>query len=339
MKKHRRNTLHDIAAHTGVSYQTVSRVINNHPNVSPETRGRIQHAITELGYHPNKVAKSLVAKQSHTLAILTFGMDQYGPAQMVLNIERAAKAVGYDLIFSNVSDPSYNQMRKALDSLIGRQVDGILSIASVDGTTYDELVKLCHDIPIVQIDPEMGLNVPSVMFDQRFGSHLVTEHLIKLGHRRISEISGPLHWFGAMARHQQWQETLSSSGLTPVSSVEGDWTAQGGYKALLRLRPLDSDFTALVIGNDQMALGAIHALQEHNLHVPADVSVVGFDDIPEAAYFEPPLTTIQQNFSQLGEIGVRYLLHRIQHPDETPKQQIIFPRLVVRSSTAPPSSR
>src|SRR5688572_10533371 len=175
MKKYRRSTLHDIAQHTGVSYQTVSRVINNHPSVSPETRARIQNAITKLDYHPNKVAKSLVAKQSHTLAILTFGTDQYGPAQMVLNIERAAKYVGYDLIFSNVTEPSSNQVRKALDNLIGRQVDGILSIASVQGTTYGELVDLCRDIPIVQIDPEMGLNVPSVMFDQRFGSHLATE--------------------------------------------------------------------------------------------------------------------------------------------------------------------
>jgi DNA-binding LacI/PurR family transcriptional regulator len=338
MKKYRRNTLHDIAQHTGVSYQTVSRVINNHPNVSPETRARIQNAITELGYHPNKVAKSLVAKQSHTLAILAFGMDQYGPAQMVLNIERAAKYVGYDLIFSNVSEPSPNQVRKALDNLIGRQVDGILSIASVQGTTYEELVELCRDIPIVQIDPELGLSVPSVTFDQRFGSHLVTEHLIKLGHRRISEISGPLNWFDAMARHQEWESSLLNAGIAPVKSVEGDWTAISGYQALHRLLESGHDFTALVVGNDQMALGAIRALREHNLRVPTDVSVVGFDDIPEAAYFEPPLTTVRQDFSQLGEIGVRYLLNRIQQPDETPKQHIIFPQLIMRDSTAPPSS-
>lgn len=338
MKKYRRNTLHDIAQYTGVSYQTVSRVINNHPNVSPETRARIQSAITELGYHPNKVAKSLVAKQSHTLAILTFGMDQYGPAQMVLNIERAARFVGYDLIFSNVSEPSTNQVRKALDNLIGRQVDGILSIASVQGTTYEELADLCRDIPIVQIDPEMGLNVPSVMFDQRFGSHLVTEHLIKLGHRRISEISGPLNWFDAMARHQQWESSLRDAGLTPLNSIEGNWTAIGGYKALHRLLESPQDFTALVVGNDQMALGAMRALREHNLRVPEDVSVVGFDDIPEAAYFEPPLTTVRQDFSQLGEIGVRYLLRRIEQPDEPPKQHIIFPQLVIRNSSAPPAS-
>jgi DNA-binding LacI/PurR family transcriptional regulator len=183
------------------------------------------------------------------------------------------------------------------------------------------------------------LNVPSVMFDQRFGSHLATEHLIKLGHRRMSEISGPLNWFDAMARHQQWESSLRDARLTPSNSVEGDWTAIGGYNALHRLLEAGSDFTALVVGNDQMALGAMRALREHNLHVPGDVSVVGFDDIPEAAYFEPPLTTVRQDFSQLGEIGVRYLISRIRQPDEPPKQHIIFPQLIVRDSTTPPSKR
>jgi DNA-binding LacI/PurR family transcriptional regulator len=334
LKKRHRSTLHDIADHTGVSYQTVSRVINNHPNVAPETRERVQRAIVKLGYRPNKVAQSLVAQQSNTLAVLGFSIDQYGPAQMVLHIERAAKSLGYDLIFSNVSESTPDQIRKALDSLIGRRVDGILSISPVPGLPYAEMVGLCPDIPIVQIDPEPGANVPAVMFDQHYGSQMISDYLIKLGHHQISEISGPLHWFDARARHQQWETTLLNAGLIPGASVAGDWTAAGGYQAARRLLTTDMTFTALVVGNDQMALGAMRALREANRRIPEDISVVGFDDIPEAEFFEPPLTTVEQDFSQLGEIGVRYLLERLQQPDTPPQQHILYPKLVIRSSAA-----
>lgn len=334
MKK-QRHTLNDVAREAGVSYQTVSRVINDHPSVSPDTRSRVQEVIRELGYRPNKVAKSLVASRSNTLAILTFGMSHYGPTQMVLNIERAAKNLGYDLIFSNVSEPSYEQMSHALDSLSGRQVDGILSISPVAGIAYEEMVQCCHDIPIVQIDPQFGLDVPSVIVDQYYGSRLATEHLIQLGHQCIAEISGPLNWFGGIARHEQWLETLHQAGLPTTMSAEGDWSARSGYEGAQRLLKTDASFTALVAGNDQMALGAGYALYEAGLRIPHDVSVVGFDDIPEAAFFLPPLTTIRQDFNQLGDMGVRYLLEFIQDPDTPIQQHVLYPELVIRGSTAP----
>jgi LacI family transcriptional regulator len=265
-------------------------------------------------------------------------MNQYGPAQMVLNIERAAKELGYDLILSDMNEPTLEYMRRALESLSERQVDGILSIAPVAGISYGDMAQICHDIPLVLIDPEMGLNIPSIVVDQRYGSKLITEHLINLGHRRIAEISGPFNWFGAIARHQQWQETIRSAGLTPHGSVEGDWTPNSGYHAIHRLLAADPGFTAVVIGNDQMALGAIYALHEYNLRVPDDVSVVGFDDIPEAAFFRPPLTTVRQDFSQLGDTGVRYLLERMQYPDAAPQQHVVYPKLVVRQSACPPKT-
>lgn len=336
LKRQRRHTLHDVAREAGVSYQTVSRVINHHPNVSPETRERVQKAIDALGYRPNKVAKSLVAKQSNTLGLLTFGMNQYGPAQMVLNIERAAKDLGYDLIFSNVNEPTVEQIHKAIDSLSGRQVDGILSIAPVAGITYQDMANFCQEIPLVQIDPQMGLTIPSVVVDQRYGSKLITEYLIGLGHRNIAEISGPLNWFGAIARHQQWEESLRAAGLSADATVEGDWTGASGYHGVHRLRSFVAHFTAIVVGNDQMAVGAIYALYEAGLRVPEDVSVVGFDDIPEAAFFRPALTTVRQDFNQLGDIGVRYLLERIQFPETPPMQHVLYPKLVVRQSAAPP---
>ena len=337
MKK-QRYTLHDVAKRAEVSYQTVSRVINEHRSVSPETRSRVQQVIAELGYQPNMVAKSLAANRSHTLAVLTFGMTHYGPTQMVVNIERTAKELGYDLIFSNVNEPTYDPIRKALDNLTGRRVDGILAISSVVGITYEQMVSLCHGIPVVQIDPQIGLDVPSVVVDQKYGSRLVTEHLIGLGHTQIAEISGPLNWFGAVARHQEWLATLDTAHLNPMKSIEGDWSAKSGYLAVEQLLKSDPGFTALVVGNDQMALGAMYALQERDLRVPEDVSVVGFDDIPEAAFFHPALTTVQQDFSELGAMGVRYLLEFIQSAETPVKQHCLSPKLVIRQSACPPAS-
>ncbi|MFQ3567680.1 MAG: LacI family DNA-binding transcriptional regulator [Aggregatilineales bacterium] len=330
-----RYTLHDVAKQAGVSYQTVSRVINGHPSVSPPTRARVQQVIHDLGYHPNKVAKSLVANRSQTLAILTFGLDHFGPAQMVIHIERTAKELGYDLVLSNLNELSVYEVRRALDSLTGRQVDGILTISPVTGITYEEIAELSRGIPVVQIDPQIGLNVPSVVVDQKYGSQLATEYLLGLGHRHIAEISGPLNWFGAIARHEQWQATMRMAGLPAYRTVEGDWTARGGYAAARRLLAAHPDLTAIVVGNDQMALGVIAALNDHGLRVPLDVSVVGFDDIPEAAFFRPALTTIQQDFKALGATGVRYLLALIQNPDTEIVQHRLRPHLVIRDSAAP----
>lgn len=337
MKK-QRYTLHDVAQYAGVSYQTVSRVVNQHPSVAPETRQRVQQVIAELGYQPNLVAKSLAGSHSHTLAVLTFGMNHYGPTQTVLNIERTAKELGYDLIFSNISQPTHEHIRTAMDNLMSRQVDGVLSIAPVIGMAYHEMIRFSHGIPLVQLDPDVGQNVPSVVVDQKYGSRCITEYLLSLGHRRIAEIRGPHHWFGATARHQQWEATLREASIEPMMSVEGDWSARSGYEGTHTLLRESPGFTALVVGNDQMALGAISALHERGLLVPEDVSVVGFDDIPEAAYFHPPLTTIRQDFSALGEVGVRYLLDLIGMPDTPVRQMVLSPTLIVRQSAAPPSA-
>ncbi|CAG0952463.1 partial Lactose operon repressor, partial [Anaerolineae bacterium] len=325
MKK-QRYTLHDVARIAEVSYQTVSRVINAHPSVSPETRARVQKVIAELGYQPNMVAKSLAVNRSHTLAVLVFGMSHYGPTQIVLNIERTAKALGYDLIFSAINQPSSDALHQAMDNLTGRRVDGILAISPVVGFAYDDLASLCHGIPLVQIDPEIGLEVPSVVVEQTYGSRLVTEYLIGMGHQRMAEISGPLNWFGAIARHEQWTASLHAAGLQPQKSIEGDWSADSGYRSARLLLNDDPGFTALVVGNDQMALGAIYALRERGLRVPDDVSVVGFDDIPEAAFFRPALTTVQQDFNALGAMGVRCLLEFIEAPDTPVQQHLLYPK-------------
>ncbi|MCC7448480.1 MAG: LacI family DNA-binding transcriptional regulator [Anaerolineae bacterium] len=326
-------TIRDVAQRSGVSSQTVSRVINGNIHVSAKTRNRVLKAIEELNFRPNRAAQSLVTRRSGVLEIITFGTTHYGPAQMVAHVQTEAKALGYNLIFSSIDDVTLAEIRAVIDNLSGRLVDGIVMIMPVFGTPYDELTTLLKGIPCVWIDVEQGANIPSVVIDQGYGSRLATQHLLDLGHRQICEISGPLRWVGAVARSRSWRATLDTAGVPPCVSIEGDWTSTGGYAAAKRLLDMDVSFTALVVGNDQMALGAIHALDEQGIRVPDDVSVVGFDDIPEAAHFKPPLTTIRQDFTALGKQSVEYLVSLINKPDTALHQRVITPQLVLRSST------
>jgi len=333
----RRHTLHDVARLSGVSYQTVSRVINNQPYVSDETRERVQQAIIELDYRPNRVAQSLAGTRSHTLGMTTFGLNNYGPAQMVINVEEASRAAGYDLILANVKNTGFASLHTAINYIRRWEVDGLLVITPIITSNYEALQALCGSTPVVLIGVGVGLDVPSVAVDQEEGTRQMTQHLIDLGHKSFCEISGSLVWFDAMERHESWLKTLYTAGITPGRSIEGDWTAESGYRAVYELIRRGERFTALVVGNDQMALGAIHALHEHHLRVPEDISVVGFDDIPEAAYFSPPLTTVRQDFGVLGKLGVECLIERINNPGLKLAQRVIKPRLMVRASTAQPA--
>lgn len=331
----RRVTLHDVAEQAGVSYQTVSRVINESPHVSAETRRRVLQAIEALNYLPNHAARSLVTRRSNLLEVVTFGGHHYGPSQMVIHIEKAARKLGYNLILTNIAEMSLKEIQGAVATLSGRLVEGIIVITPVVGVDYAELVALFNRIPFVMIDPQLGSSTPSIVINQQHGSQLATQHLIDLGHHNICEISGPQNWFGAVARHESWLATMKAAGLVPGRSVEGDWTALGGYAATRRLLAENAVFTALVVANDQMALGAMRALREVGLRIPDDVSVVGFDDIPEAVCFEPPLTTIRQDFDALGRQSVEYLVAMVNDPELPVQQRVLFPSLIVRQSTAP----
>ncbi len=328
-------TLNDVAQRAGVSSQTVSRVVNNHPYVSDDTRHRVMSAIHELNYRPNRAARNLATRRSCMIGIITYGLPYYGPAQMVNNVEQTARARGYGVHLSTISGMSLDDIHKAMDDIGDRSVDGLVLITPVLGLNYEDLAHACGGVPFVQIDTQLGAQVPSVVIDQYYGEQLATQHLIDLGHRTICEISGALNWHGAQARHTSWIETLHAAGLTPGPSVEADWTAKSGYHAARRLLAAGTGFTALVVANDQMALGAIRALHEQGLHVPGDVSVVGFDDLPESAYFEPPLTTVRQNFAALGEQSVEYLIGLIDKPAMPLHQRVLYPQLVVRQSTRP----
>ncbi len=333
---HKRVTLDDVALLSGVSSQTVSRVVNNHPHVSEDTRRRVLSAIQQLNYRPNRAARNLVTHRSCMLGIVTYGMVHYGPAQMMANVEQTARARGYGVSFATITRMTPGEIQEALESLGDRSVDGLVLITPILGVSYADLARLCSGVPFVQIDTEPSAQVPSVVIDQQYGSQIVTQHLIDLGHRAICEISGPLNWFGARARHDSWLATVRAAALEPGQSVAGDWTAHSGWETACRLLDMGARFTALVVANDQMALGAIRALRQRGRRVPEDVSVVGFDDIPEAAYYDPPLTTVRQNFAALGEQSVEYLMTLIENPDTPLHQRVLYPQLVERKSACPP---
>jgi LacI family transcriptional regulator len=332
MYKPKHVTMIDVAKAADVSHQTVSRVINDHPRVASETRERVQKVIQELNYRPNRVARSLAAKQTRTLALVAYDMSYYGPTQMVINIEKAARSAGYDMFFANIDPEASADIVSIANLITERSVDGALLIAPVLDIQYSQMIDQLTNIPVLQIDIAQGANAPSVVIDQRLGGYIIVKHLIELGHREICEIMGPMNWHGAIARHLGFQQALDEHGLHVAGSVEGDWTAVSGYEMTRQLLQ-KTHFTAIASANDQMALGAMSCLREQNLSVPHNVAVTGFDDIPEAQFFDPPLTTIRQDFAALGRKGLEYLIEMIEHPDVYSDQRIIDPVLVVRGSS------
>ena len=323
----------DVAELAGVSYQTVSRVINNQPYVSDDARQRVQKAIDALNYRPSKAATTLRSRLSKTIAIILYGSWFHGPVQVALNVEMAAKASGFDVILANVTETE-EQVIQALQHVKDWSVDGVVMIIPAYGLRIEEIRRICEDIPVVHIESQPSPRLPSISLDDRYGTQQVVEHLIGLGHSQFCEISGPLNWHSAQLRHEACIETLQANGIEQPIHIEGNWSTPGGYQATRRLLEQGHTFSAVIAANDSMALGAYRALHQAGLSVPDDVSVVGFDDILEAAYFTPPLTTVSHDYIQLGAMGFEYLMHLMDDPETVIEQKLIRPKLIVRDSTA-----
>ncbi len=332
--KSSRPTISDVAKLSGVSYQTVSRVINDHPYVSKEARQRVQAAIEALGYRPSKAATKLASKSSKIIATVLYGSWVPGLAEIALNVELAAKTSGFDVILINITEPK-KQLADELENVKAWAVDGIILIVPVQSLSFEEVQAICEDTPFVFIDSPQAPATPSVIIDEAYGTQELVEHLIHLGHTRFGEISGPLEWLNAQIRHQACIDAFEAHELILPVHVEANWTVSGGYRAAKKLLAEHPTLSAIITANDSMALGVMRALHEAGLAVPQDVSLVGFDDIPEAAYFTPPLTTVRRNLIQLGMAGFEYLMRRMDEVDTPPQQQIILPRVMFRSSTRP----
>lgn len=325
----KRPTLRDVAREAGVSYQTVSRVINDNSHVSSDTRSRVLKVIDTLKFRPNRAAQIMQTERSHTLEVV---IPYYGFNRVLYDMARVANQLEYHFVISAITP---DQFAETLESGASGFIDGFILVPFPLIDDYDELLGFTGGIPFVQIGARLGANIPSVSYDQAQGARLATQHLIDLGHHEIAEISGPLDNYDGDDRHKSWLTTLKANGITPGISVEGDFTIDGGYQAMNQLLNSGAKFTAVVIGNDSMAYGAHTALRTRGLRVPDDVSIVGFDDIPESAHFVPGLTTIHQDFGLLGRLAVEYIVSIIDNPDTPIYQQVLIPKLVVRGTTYP----
>ena len=323
----------DVARLAGVSHQTVSRVVNGHPSVHPATRSRVERAISQLGYRRNPAARALVTRRTGTIGVISVDTANYGPASTLFGIEEAARAFGHFVSFVSLRVVDRQHMRDALDHLMTANVDGIVVIAPIRAAV-DSVAGIPADLPVLVVgEPASGAEV-SVGIDQEYGARLATRHLLDLGHRTVHHVRGPHDWLEAEARVRGWQAELSSRGAQALPCPLGDWSPKSGHAAG-RALAADPAVTAVFVANDQMAMGVLAAFHEAGRSVPADVSVVGFDDIPGAAYLRPGLTTIRQDFAEVGRRCMEHLLARM-HGGTPERGGVVLPELVVRGSTAPP---
>lgn len=324
-------TIFDVARLAGVSHQTVSRVLNELPNVRPATRERVQRAIQQLRYIPSPAARALVTRRSRTIGLITTGLPEYGPSTTAVYFNEAARDERYAVIMASLLQSDATALRQAAETLVRQNVEAIVLITS-NGAALGLLQSMDLGVPFLGVVSQ-GNDLHRVSLDQYAGAKRAVRHLIELGHTKIRHISGPTESMDALERARGWRDLLAEHDLVAHDPIVGDWSAASGYAAGRKL--LDDDFTAVFCGNDQMALGLIHALTEAGRDVPGAVSVIGFDNIPEAAHFSPPLTTMHQDFAQLGRDAMEVMLAVLT--DETaPNPLLRVPQLVLRASTAPP---
>lgn len=327
----------DVARLAGVSHQTVSRVINGQTNLRPATREKVEQAIRQLGYRPNTAARALVTRRSATIGVIGSKSGYWGPSTVHRTIQAAGRDAGYFVSSVNLQSLTREELADAIDHLRSQAVEGIVLISANDEALDVARAQEDVGLPVVVIEGDPARTRWTVGVDQVAGAELGTRHLVELGHTDIVHLAGPLEWTEARARLQGWQQAMYAAGLRPDRHVAGDWSAASGFEAGQEIAARE-DVTAVFCGNDQMALGLMRALWEAGRAVPTGprgVSVVGFDDIPEAAYLIPPLTTVRQDFQAVGRRAIEILRAAI---DRVPAPQgLIRPELVVRASSAAPT--
>lgn len=329
----RRPSMADVAKVAGVSHQTVSRVLNDPESVRADTRERVSAAMAQLGYQRNRAARALARSASDVIGVISAGGGRFGPTQALHAVEEAARKAGYVATHVPVSTGGVGQS----EHLAALDAQGIVVIAPTT-ELVDEIMTEWREKPVVLVaaGAKTGPLVSVVAVDQDFGARLAVQHLAELGHRRVHHIAGPEEWLDAASRVIGWRAECEDLGLEPGILVQATWEAKDGYTATEELLDADPDLTAIFAANDQLALGAIRALAAHGKQVPADVSVVGFDDIEGAAYFTPALTTVLQPFDEVGAQAIEVLLGMMAGAPVD--RRTLEPQLVVRESAAPPPS-
>jgi DNA-binding LacI/PurR family transcriptional regulator len=325
----------DVARLAGVSQKTVSRVVNNERYVSEELREKVLRAAAELGFRPNTAARALITGRFRRIGVVSLGSALYGPASLLVALERATRAAGFSFMVANTAEGEPGEIQDAVDWLLAQGVDGIILSEPID---EGQRLRLDASVPIVSLGQAPGLPEEQVALAGGRTAASCKEavaHLLDLGHARVWHIAGPQEWWEGRERREGWAAAHRERGIEPPPPFEGDWSPAAGYAAGRALPP---EATAVFCANDDTAIGLIRALNEAGRRVPEDVSVIGFDDIPAAAYLSPPLTTIRQDFEADAIHGLNVLLRLLPGAaaPETRDTAAAPRRLIVRASTAPP---
>lgn len=327
--KPRSVTLEDVARAAGVSYQTVSRVLNHSQQVSGKTRQRVEAAMQALNYVPNRVAQQLAGKNTRTLGLATSDLALLAPAQIASAIQQRASQLDYHLVIAMAGSGG---ARQAVSDLLAQRVDALIINIPLDASAASQIEQMAGSLLCIFLDVAEDAAVAICSFSAQTGARQGAEHLLQLGHRRIALLNGPADSVAAQARSRAWLAVLKERDLAPSQQLSGDWSAESGYRAVMQLDDAARS-TALLVANDQMALGAMQALHQLGVAVPAGMSVVGYDDTADSAWYQPPLTTVRQNMRQLGECSVNWLVAKLENPAACEALTPFATTLVVRAST------
>ncbi|WOF23119.1 LacI family DNA-binding transcriptional regulator [Microbacterium betulae] len=327
-EQRRAPSIYDVAQRAGVSHQTVSRVLNDYAGIRPATRERVLDAIRGLGYRRSVAARTLATSRTGSIGILSPATAAYGAVSSLLAVEHAVRDAGYrPLVTSVVADG--DAVRAGVEFLLDHSVEALVAIAP-----YRVMLAELEGAGLPVLMLQAGDEGPDgVAVDQQAGVDALLDHLLALGHTGIQHIAGPSGYIEADLRRAAFARAVAARALPVLPLLQGDWTADAGHALAASVSP---EASAIVAGNDQMALGVVHGLADRGLRVPDDMSVTGFDDIPEAAHCLPPLTTAHQDFAEIGRLAVARLVARLDGAD-APEPATVAPRLVVRGSTAAPA--
>jgi DNA-binding LacI/PurR family transcriptional regulator len=326
----------DVARLAGVSHQTVSRVLNGLPNVRPATKERVEKAMAQLRYSPSPAARALVTRRTRTIGLITPAVVDFGPSSIAMHFTQAARAARYsvDTISTLEGDPA--AVRASVDALLRQRVDALVIVVA-DLAVLELVRSLDLGIPMVAAASSSRRAPHFVSIDQYRGARAAVRHLAESGHDRIKHIAGPVQAADAAERVRGWRDELTERGLPVEEPVIGDWSAASGYRIGVELDVEPG--TAIFVGNDQMAIGLLSALRRRGIKVPEDVSIVGFDDIPEAGYLDPPLTTVKQDFEALGKMMMQKVLVGLEESDDNTSDTPLPTELIERESTKPVEPR
>lgn len=334
-------TIKDVARLCGVSTQTISRVLNQRPDVSPNTRERVLEVIDQIGYQPSALARSLIQQRSFTLGIIIAGLKYAGISLTLNGIAEQADKEGYSLLLKELPSFDISDVQPVIRSLMSHQVEAIIYAAPECGDNWINAHTQCPQPspPMVFLKGSPYPGMATISIDNYSGAYLATSHLLEQGCRRIAHISGPIEWWETNERIKGWRTALTDAGIDADMQcfVQGNWSSASGEKAFLEILETDPSIEGVFAANDQMALAAIYIAHQRGIKIPQQLAISGFDDLPETPYYTPALTTVRQDLRTLGIMAVKKCMQMVNPDDyagdDLPDTIVLKPQLIVRQSS------